>query len=64
MEQSLPSVSWQMNNKAEKAGCHPSTLHGSGEAMPQVLCSVLSRSRQERRGGLGACPEKGNEAVE
>ena len=35
----------------------------TGETAPQVLCSVLGPSLQERYQGLGACPEKGNEAV-
>jgi len=36
---------------------------GAGEAAPQVLCSVMGPSLQERDQGPGACPEKGNEAV-
>jgi len=35
----------------------PSVL-GSGEAAPQVLCSVLGPPLQERHQGPGACPEK------
>ena len=36
----------------------------SGEAAPQVLCSVLGPSLQERHQGPGACSEKGNKAGE
>lgn len=32
-------------------------------ATPQVLCSVLGSSLQERHRGTGMCPEKGNKLV-
>jgi len=37
---------------------------GTGEAVPQILCSVLGPSLQEGHFVGGACPEKGNEAGE
>ena len=37
---------------------------GTGEAAPQILCSVLGRSLQERHRGAGMSPKKGNEAGE
>ena len=41
----------------------PSVL-SSGESAPLVLRSVSGPSLQERHGGPGACPKKGNEAGE
>jgi len=43
-------------------GTVPSEL-GTGEAAPQVLCSVLGPSLQERHRGPGVCPEKGRKVV-
>jgi len=39
------------------------SVPSSGESAPLVLCSVWGPSLQERHGGPGACPKKGNEAV-
>lgn len=36
----------------------------TGQAAPQILCSVLGPSHQERRQDAGVHPEKSNEAGE
>ena len=38
-------------------------MTGTDEAAPQLLCSVLGSSLQERYQGPEECPEMGNEAV-
>jgi len=48
----------------QKQGGDCAPVLGTGEATPQVLCSVLDPSPQEGHGGAGACPEKGSEAGE
>ena len=46
----------------EQVSDHPSVFL-TGEDVPQVLCSVLGPSLQERHGGQGVCPVKDNKAV-
>ena len=41
-----------------------SSVLSTAEATPQVLCSALDPSLQERLRGLGVCPEKGSGAPE
>ena len=36
----------------------------TGETVPQILCSVLGPSLQERHFGAGACPKKSSEVGE
>ena len=51
-----------ISSQQEQEGDCPSAL-SPGEAAPQVLCSVLGPSLQERHRGPAACPEKGSKAV-
>ena len=48
------SCYYNIHNKMHFFSCD------NAEAAPQVLCSVLCPSLQERHWDLGACPEKGN----
>lgn len=41
----------------------PYTQLSSGEAMPQILCSVLGPSLQGRYGGPESCSKKDDEVV-
>jgi len=52
------------NSAASRAGGDRPSVLRSGEAAPQVLCSVLGSSLQERHQGPGMSPEKGNGAVQ
>ena len=52
----------QCCQQEQGSNCPP--VLSAGEAASQVLCPVLGPSLQERHGGPGACPEKGNKAGE
>ena len=49
-------------NSLNPTSCPP--VLGTREAAHQTLCSVLGPSLQERHGGAGVFPEKGNKAGE
>ena len=51
------------NNLASRAGGDHISVLSSGVATPQVLSLILGPSLQERHGGHGAHPEKGDRAV-
>jgi len=55
---------YQKYYSQQKQGGDISSEFSAGEAAPRVLCSVLGPSLQERHGGPGVCPEKGNKAGE
>ena len=60
-----PMTSWLASEMVQSAGAggDGASVLSSGEAAPQVLCSVLSPSLEERHEGPGACSEKGSKAL-
>lgn len=57
-----PGLHQQFCGQQDQGRDWPPVL-GTAEATPGILCPVLGPSLQEKHGGAGVCPEKGNELL-